>query len=118
MIKYLMIAMGLVSQIVSAEPCQTQRKILIDNPDAKVWKSTICPNEKLPFHMHQFSRVVIPSENGILKVVYQSGRVASIQLIQHQPVYLDKAQGMEPHQDVNLSQRALHLTVIELRHPQ
>ncbi|KTD46640.1 hypothetical protein Lrub_1562 [Legionella rubrilucens] len=97
-----------------AAPCDTKRDLLLDNSETKVWRSTLCPNQQLPYHTHEHARVAIPAENGMLKVIYQSGKTEVIQLRKNQPIFLDKAQGKEAHQDVNITQKILHITVIEL----
>ncbi|MDX1836001.1 hypothetical protein DIZ81_13095 [Legionella taurinensis] len=97
-----------------AAPCDTKRDLLLDNSETKVWRSTICPNQQLPFHTHEHARVAIPAEDGTLKVIYQSGKTEVIQLKKNQPIFLDKAQGKEAHQDLNTTQNILHITVIEL----
>lgn len=99
----------------STYACETKRQVFIDNAETKVWRTTICPQQKLPFHTHQFARVVIPEETGTLKVIYQSGEESFIHLKKHMPILLDKAQGSAPHQDVNISKIPIHVMVIELK---
>ncbi|HHF7348842.1 TPA: hypothetical protein ACPSKE_002031 [Legionella feeleii] len=107
----------LANQFVSAatSTCETKRELLIENKLTKVWKTTICPKQQLPFHTHQFARIVIPDESGTLKVIYQSGKEVFIKLQAKKPIYLSVTQGKEAHQDLNIGQEALHVTVIELR---
>lgn len=98
-----------------ANSCETKRKVFIDNQATKVWKTIICPNEILPFHTHQYARVVIPEQTGTLKVIYQSGKEVFIHLKKQTPILLSKSQGSEAHQDVNIGKQPIHVTVIELK---
>ena len=98
-----------------AGSCETKREVFINNALTKVWKTTICPNQRIAFHTHQFPRVVIPEQNGTLKVVYQSGKESLIHLKKQMPILLSKAQGREMHQDVNISSHPIQVTVVELK---
>ncbi|KTD39183.1 hypothetical protein Lnau_0252 [Legionella nautarum] len=115
MTKLITVFLLLLSQLTFAENCITKRELFIENTATKVWKTTICPNQKLSFHVHHYSRVVIPEETGSLKVTYQSGKEDFINLKKQIPVYLSVAQGKEPHQDENAGKEPLHVTVIELK---
>lgn len=95
--------------------CETKREIFIENSETKVWRTTICPNQKLPFHTHQFARVLIPEETSALKVIYKSGKENIVLLKKGTPILLDKSQGSSPHQDVNISKFPIHVTVVELK---
>lgn len=103
------------SMLGLAYACETKREVFIENAETKVWRTTICPNQVLPFHTHQFARVLIPEETGALKVIYQSGKNDIILLKKRTPILLDKAQGSSPHQDVNMGQYPIHVTVVELK---
>lgn len=98
-----------------ASPCETKRHVFIENDKTHVWKTTICPNHTLPYHTHNYPRVLIPAENGTLKVRYQSGKEEVIHLKKETPILLSKLQGKSPHQDINIGKRSIHVTVIELR---
>jgi hypothetical protein len=103
--------------LATAQPsCKTERHIFIEREDVKVWKSTVCPNELLPFHTHDYPRIAIAEENGKLVVLYKDGEKTEIPLTQGVPVYLSKAQGSSPHQDLNPGEKPLHITVVELKY--
>ncbi len=99
---------------VFAGSCETKREVFIDNALTKVWKTTICPNQRLPFHTHEHARVVIPEQSGTLKVIYKSGKHRLIHLKKKMPILLSKSQGKDLHQDVNVSKHRIQVTVIEL----
>ncbi|STX29284.1 Uncharacterised protein [Legionella beliardensis] len=101
--------------LLYAANCETKREILIENKVTKVWKTTLCPEQKLPLHAHEFARIVIPDENGQMKVIYQTGKEETITLKKGKPVFLSVEQGRNAHQDLNISKKPLHVTVVELR---
>jgi hypothetical protein len=98
-----------------ASKCETKREVFIDNPQTKVWQTTICPNQPLAYHTHQTARVVIAEKNVKLLVKYKSGEQKTIVLQANTPNFLSKKQGFEPHQDVNLSGMPIKVTVVELK---
>lgn len=99
----------------AAQTCQTEREVFIENQSTKVWKTTLCPHQKLPPHSHDYARVLIPEEDGQIKVIYQSGKVDFVNLHKKIPVFLSVDQGKELHEDENPGDAALHMTLIELR---
>ena len=105
----------ILNPFTSAIACETQRELFIENTSTKVWRTTICPHQKLPFHNHQFARVVIPEESGKLKVIYKSGHSYIMNLKKDQPTFLSLAQGKELHQDLNIGLLPLHVMVVELK---
>ncbi|WP_131781463.1 hypothetical protein [Legionella gresilensis] len=113
--KGLIFTLLLPSAFVSAANCETKREIFIENKATKVWKTIICPNQRLPFHTHEFARVVIPKDSGQMEVIYQTGKREVITFSKNKPVFLSVKQGKYPHQDVNIEKKPLEVTVIELR---
>lgn len=113
--KKLIAIVGWMCFITTANACETKRQVFIENSQTKVWRTTICPHQSVPYHTHQYARVVIPAENGTLKAVYKSGKIDFIHLKKDIPVLLDKAQGEALHKDINTGNKVLHVTVIELR---
>ncbi|WP_419418793.1 hypothetical protein ACNVED_09540 [Legionella sp. D16C41] len=103
------------STAVLAANCETKREVFIENKTTKVWKTIICPNQKLPFHTHEFARVVIPKEDGYMEVIYQTGKHEVITLKKDKPTLLSVQQGRELHQDMNIGRKPIEVTVIELR---
>jgi hypothetical protein len=95
--------------------CETKRKVFIDNPQTKVWQTTICPNKPLAYHTHDTARVVTAEKDVTLLVRYKSGVKKTIVLKANTPKFLNRKQGIEPHQDVNLSEKPVIVTVVELK---
>lgn len=104
-----------ISQCLFAAACETRREYFIENAMTRVWKTTICPNHKLPFHIHQRARVLIPEEDGSLQIIYRSGKTNLLKFQKQTPIYFTAAEGKESHQDLNVGKKPLHFTVIELR---
>ena len=115
LIKLSLLTMAFVSNAAQKDVCETKRDIFIDNSQTKVWQTTICPSQPLGFHTHQTSRVVTAKDDVKLLVKYQSGKQHVIDLKAGVPIFLSQEQGMEPHQDVNLSGKPIKVTVVELK---
>ncbi len=116
MYKIIALFLILLSPLSFSKTCETKRVIFFENAETKVWKTTLCPKTKLPFHSHQYARVLIPEESGSLKVIYESGKEKLISFQKKTPIFLSLEQGKEAHQDENTGNQALHLTLIELKH--
>ncbi|OJY21049.1 MAG: hypothetical protein BGO90_06435 [Legionella sp. 40-6] len=115
MLRFIAPLLVFVAPVFASGDCETKREIYIDNSSTKVWKTTLCPQQRLPFHTHDFARVLIPEEAGKLKVTYRSGKVRWVNLEAKKPIFLSKRQGAESHQDLNPGNQVLHLTLIELK---
>ena len=103
------------SSLFASTNCETVRVQHFENKDVKVWSTTVCPKQRLAFHTHQYARIAISKETGDLDVVYKNGRTQKVHFEKNIPVYLSRAQGKTPHQDVNNNKIPFHITVIELK---
>lgn len=112
---FFLVASNSFANAAQTNICETSRKIFIDNPHTKVWQTTICPNKPLAYHSHQTARVVTAEKNVTLLVKYKSGKQTTIVLKANTPRFLSKEQGLEPHQDVNLSGKPIKVIVVELK---
>ncbi|PHM30237.1 hypothetical protein [Xenorhabdus innexi] len=110
---YAVSVLGLSSSMALA--CSVERVQHIENKDVKVWITQVCPKDELPYHSHQYPRIVISDKDGELDVIYKSGKKSIIVLKKNIPVYLDKKQGLELHKDVNSGTEPLNLIVVELQ---
>lgn len=115
MLRLLILLFIFTSNLLFAATCETKREIFIENSTTRVWKTTICPKHRLPFHSHQFARVIISDNDGALQVIYRSGKKEILKLEKETPLFLSVKQGREPHQDVNIGKKPLQLTLIEFR---
>lgn len=113
MIKQISLVILLLVGQVAHAVCETKREYYVENSVTRIWKTTICPKQKLPFHSHNVARVIIPEENGSLQVIYRSGKVETLKLEKNTPLFFSAAQGKEAHQDLNPGRKALTITVIE-----
>ena len=111
----LFLALNSFTYAAQSSVCETKRKIFIDNPQTKVWQTIICPNQPLEYHMHRNARVVTATNSVTLLVKYKSGKQQTIKLKANTPTFLSKKQGLELHQDVNLSEKPIKVTVVELK---
>jgi hypothetical protein len=100
---------------LAEDTCHTSRQQYFENTDAKVWSTTICPEQHLKFHTHLHARVLIPGSDGALKVLYKNKPSVFVHLKKGVPAYLDKEEGIYPHQDINVGIKPLSVTVIELK---
>lgn len=112
---FFLVALCFFANATQTKICETKRKVLIDNSQTKVWQTMLCPNQPLAYHTHQTARVIMAEKNVSLLVKYKSGKQNTIMLKANTPVFLSKNQGLEPHQDVNLSGAPIKVTVVELQ---
>lgn len=95
--------------------CKTHRVVYHEDADTKIWATRICPKAFLPYHTHQTARVLIPQQNGSLKVAYQEGGEQMIHLKKNKPLFLSKLQGIKPHRDINVGKKAIDVIVVEIK---
>ncbi|MBE8168403.1 MAG: hypothetical protein HAW66_08550 [Shewanella sp.] len=102
-------------QAFAADDCQTNRQQMIDKDDVQVWATTLCNKSRLEFHTHQTARVLIPEQDGMIKVLYKNGDSQIIKLAKGVPAYLPVSEGLMPHQDINIGSEKLRVMVISIR---
>ena len=95
--------------------CKTERKVFFEKPGAKSWQTTICKSSYLQFHTHQTARIIIPDQDGKIKVLYKNGSAEIVNLKKGIPSYLPKSEGLKLHKDINLSDHNLRVIVIEIK---
>ena len=99
----------------SLATCKTHRVVYYNNTNTKVWATTICPEQFLPYHTHQTARVLIPQQNGLLAVVYKSGGHKYIKLKKNVPLLLPRSEGIKPHRDINIGKQPINVIVVEIK---
>lgn len=102
-----------IANVYSAQ-CTTEREYYYHTPEANVWLSTVCPGSPVAFHTHQTTRVVIPQNNGKLRIQYKDGSRYNLNLKKGVPVMLMSKEGQRLHQDVNLEKFPLKMIVVEM----
>ena len=94
----------------------TARMPQFANDDVTVWKTIIAPHatQKLSAHRHEHDRVLVAFNDGLLKIVNNSGKMHYLKLEKNKSYYLRKDPGSELHTDENMSSHPLEVMVIEL----
>jgi len=103
--------------IAKADTPITTRKPQINNNQVNVWETVIYPseNQKLKMHRHEYDRVVVAFDDGILKITNDKGQTHYLKLEKGQSYFLTKDVPNELHMDENISQHPIKVIVIELK---
>ena len=106
--------------VFAANECKTHRNQFVDNDDYKIWSTVICPHQSVARHTHPYPRVLIPKDDGMLRVTYTDKPTGKdnprdFRLEKNRPVYLDYNEGKDPHTDEILGDRPVTVLVIELK---
>ncbi|MFN1149463.1 hypothetical protein [Serratia liquefaciens] len=105
---------------LAADECKTHRNQFVDNTDYKIWSTVICPHQPVAKHTHAHPRVLIPKDNGTLRVTYADKPLGKdnprdFKLEKDKPVYLDYNEGKDLHTDEILGDKPLTVLVIEMK---
>jgi beta-alanine degradation protein BauB len=95
---------------------QTQRIPQFENDDVKVWKSVVLPNAPLTMHRHEHPRVIIALQGGTMKIVEQNGPTEQHVWETGRAYWLPANPPNTLHADVNASDKAIEVMVVELKH--
>jgi hypothetical protein len=93
---------------------QTQRVQLIENDQAKVWRSLVLPNAPLTMHRHEHPRVIIPLQGGTMNIVDQSGAKEVHVWETGKAYWLPANPPNTMHADVNAGDKPIEVIVVEL----
>jgi len=93
---------------------QTQRVQLIENDQAKVWRSVVLPNAPLTMHRHEHPRVIIPLQGGTMNIVDQSGAKEVHVWEAGKAYWLPANPPNTMHADVNAGDKPIEVVVVEL----
>jgi len=96
---------------------KTQRIPQFDNEQVNVWETVVHPgaDEKLPLHRHEYNRILIPLDDGTLKVTNNRNETHLLELSKNKAIFLSKDSPNEQHTDINTSDHPIRLIVIELK---
>ena len=86
----------------------------VDNEFVHVIRAEVQPRKKGTLHRHEFNRVLVPLEAGVLRTVYEDGRTET-QHFQPGKVVWAPAAGM--HTSENPGAHAFRLVEVEIRKP-
>ncbi len=118
LIKQFVVAVSLLSSGLSlAESSMTKRVTQISNDKVNVWRTEIYPAETgmLKMHRHEYDRVVVALDDGVLKVTNDQGHVHYLKLKKGESYFLKKDTKNELHTDENITKHAISVIVIELK---
>lgn len=93
----------------------TQRISMFENPEVKVWKTIIMPNQPLSMHRHEHPRVIVALVGGKLKVVKQGGQATTMDWESGKAYWLTSDPPNELHGDVNDTGKPIEVMVVELQ---
>lgn len=93
----------------------TGREPQFENADVKVWKSLILPNAPLPLHRHEHPRVIVALRGGTMKVLEESGKSELHHWETGKAYWLPANPPGTRHQDVNMGDKPIEVTVVELQ---
>jgi len=93
----------------------TGREPQFENPDVKVWKSVILPNNPMPLHRHEHPRVIVALSGGTMKLLEESGRSETHEWQAGHAYWLPANAPGTRHQDVNVGDKPIEVMVVELQ---
>jgi len=96
----------------------TGREPQFENTEVKVWKSTVLPNNPLPFHRHEHPRVIIALTGGTMKILEDTGKSEIHEWQTGKAYWLPANASGTEHQDVNVSEKPIEVMVVELQDAQ
>ncbi len=106
-----------MSTALYAETPQTGRMPEFSNDQVNVWQTIIYPAQSqiLKAHRHDFNRVLVAFDSGILKITNDKGKTHFLTLAKDHAYYLLKDIPGELHTDENISQSPIKVMVIEIK---
>lgn len=94
----------------------TRREPQFENDHVRTWKSIIQPRQPLAQHRHEHGRALIALTDGVLKVVDQNGKLITTYNWERGKAYwLDADPAGQTHADVNETDKAIEVIVVELK---
>lgn len=111
----IVIGAGAMSQQPQTQSA-TRREPQFENQHVRVWKSVILPKQPLSLHRHDHGRTLIALTDGQLNVVDQDGKTLTTYNWERGKAYwLDADPPGQRHADVNHTDRAIEVIVVELK---
>jgi hypothetical protein len=94
---------------------QTGREAQFENPEVKVWRTLVLPNNPLPFHRHEHPRVLVALSGGTMKILDETGRSEIREWQTGHAYWLPANAPGTRHQDVNVGDKPIDVMVVELQ---
>lgn len=107
----------LITTLAYGSSERTHRVTEFTNEKVNVWKTTIYPSisQTLTMHRHEYNRVLIALDDGVLKIKNDKGKVHYLNLVKNKVYYLKKDIPNELHSDENTTNHPINVLVIELK---
>jgi beta-alanine degradation protein BauB len=102
------------SVLISQVEQKTQRFPQFENPDVKVWKTVVMPNQPLAMHHHDHPRVIIALTGGTMNIVDPSGAIEPHHWETGKAYWLPAMPPNTLHSDVNAGDKPMEVMVVEL----
>jgi len=108
------------TEVVQAKVNLTERMPQFSNDKVNVWKTVIYPasGQALAMHRHDHDRVLVALTDGLLKITTDKGKIHYFKLTKDKAYYPTKDVPDELHSDVNTTNQAIKVMVIELNNNQ
>lgn len=119
--KYLTFILSILPFLLSinsyADAKKTIRIPQLSNEKVSVWTTVIYPNKDqiLKMHRHEYNRVIVALDSGLIKVVNNKGKEHFLKLEKDKAYYLSKDVPGELHTDENMDKHPIKVVVIELK---
>lgn len=109
-------AAGIGATRLQQQTPTTRREPQFENDHVRVWKSIIQPRQPLTQHRHEHGRSLIALTDGVLKVIDQNGKLITTYNWERGKAYwLDVDPAGQTHADVNETDKAIEVIVVELK---
>ena len=102
------------SVLISQVEQKTQRFPQFENPDVKVWKTIVMPNQPLAMHHHDHPRVIIALTGGTMNIVDPSGAIEPHHWETGKAYWLPAMPPHTLHSNVNAGDKPMEVMVVEL----
>jgi quercetin dioxygenase-like cupin family protein len=102
------------SVLISQVEQKTQRFPQFENPDVKVWKTVVMPNQPLAMHHHDHPRVIIALTGGTMNIVDPSGNIEPHVWETGKAYWLPAMPPNTLHSDINAGDKPMEVMVVEL----
>ena len=94
---------------------QTERFPQFENPDVKVWKTVIQPNQPLAMHHHDHPRVIVALTGGTVNIISPTGAVEPHVWETGKAYWLPAMPPNTLHSDANAGTKPIEVMVVELQ---
>ncbi len=110
------VLIGALTTLWAQQPAAvSQRTPQFENPNVKVWKTLIMPNQPLTLHRHDHGRAIIALQGGTLTIKPEKGAAKKVVWETGKAYWLDADPLNELHADLNETAKPIEVMVVELQ---